>query len=145
MFVMETACVHCHDGCINWMFMYYLKLLYMLMVQAVSRWPFTAEAQNQSRDSPVKFVMAKVATGDICIWIFQFLLSIIPLMLIINLQLNFMLIKRRGKAWGPWDIFFRISWITGQISTITLLFHIRRRISEFRRFIISSKIMQQAT
>lgn len=76
------------------------------MAQAVSRWPFSATAQIESRASPVTFVMVKVATDDICIRIFQFLLCIIPLMFHTNLQLYFMLIKGRGEAWGPSDIDF---------------------------------------
>jgi len=105
-FVMETDCVQCLNDCVNGILIYYLKRLYTLMVQAVSRWGFTAEAQFQSRASPVSFVMAKVATGEICIRMFQLLLSIIPLMLLTNLQLNFMLIKRRGEVWEPLNIFF---------------------------------------
>ena len=116
------------------------------MVQAVSCWPFTAEAHIQSLASPVTFMMARVATGDICIRLFQFRFNIIPLMFLANLQFHLKLIKRGGEVWGPSNIdFFRISWINRQKSTFTLLFHIGRRISEFCRFIISFKIMQQAT
>jgi len=81
----------------------------MLMAQAVSRWPFTATAQIQSRASPVTYVMVSVAKGDICIRMFQFLPCIIPLMLHTKLQLYFMLIKGREEVWGPSDIdfFFR--------------------------------------
>jgi hypothetical protein len=39
----------------------------MFMFQAVSRWSFTAEAQIQSRASPVTFVLAREVTGEICI------------------------------------------------------------------------------
>jgi hypothetical protein len=146
-FVIETDCVQCHDGCINWIFIYYLKRLHMVMAQAVSRWSFTEEAQIQSRTSPVTFVMVKVATGDFCIRMFQFLLSIIPLMLLTNLQFNVVLIKRRGEAWGPSNIDFFFSdvldnWTERYYHTA---FSYSQRISKFRRFIISLKIIQQAT